>query len=197
VKPSRILAFLLPVLFVGQGWTQTDMAPGIAEATLLSAEQRGVQRAQIISQRAEQAAKLQAQESVCRQSFWVNDCLRDAQASHRAVVSRLDQQVHALDEVERRQRAAAVLERTQARQEQSERPTVSQPRGSGLPAEQTTALKQRKARESAQQRMIKQQKKQELLSQRAQRREQAAQAARANLLRRQSDKAESSQESLR
>lgn len=197
MKSIRHLWLLCLVLATGLCQAQT--ASDLSDASMLSAEQRRVQRDRIAAQRAEQEANLQAQESGCRQSFWVNGCLKDAQAAHRAVISRLDQQEHALGEVERRQRADLVNERTQARQEQVQR-SGAQPSRARVLAKQAPALSQQKAQASAQQRMIKQQKKEEQASQRAQRREkaaQAAQAARADRLRRQPDDAASPQEQPR
>lgn len=90
-------------------------------------------KARINQARAQADAKLAAQEAECQQRFAVTDCVLAAREQHRAVVGPLRRDLLALDERERKQRAAERLERLRDKAE-SARNAASAPVGSAAPS---------------------------------------------------------------
>lgn len=71
------------------------------------------ERGRIEQERRQQEARFAAEEAACYQRFAVNDCLREVRVRRRAVFEDLRRQDIALNDAERRRRAAEQLRRTE------------------------------------------------------------------------------------
>lgn len=94
------------------------LAAGAAGVPSPEADRDEVERARISQQRSLLRDELQAQEAACRDRFRVQHCLDEARTRHRQAQADLDRQVMLLDEAQRKQRAAARLERIQTKSSQ-------------------------------------------------------------------------------
>lgn len=107
-----LLACSLGLLLV-QAQAQTGTDPGSAGGQVAWAEPAGSELQRIERERARvHAAWLDAQKA-CRQGFWVNDCLKEAQARHRQALAQLRRQQVQIEQALSQQRSQAALERVQ------------------------------------------------------------------------------------
>lgn len=100
------------------------------------------ERARIDAERRAADARFTAQERACRARFAVNDCTAEARARHRVAVGALRRQEIALNDMERRRKAAEKL------RELEERRSPEAVRQEAR--ERTEAVRERKAREARQ-----------------------------------------------
>jgi hypothetical protein len=126
----------------------------------------GSERRRIARERAEASARFEARRHECHQRFAVTSCVDEARAEHRRTLISLRRQEAALDEAQRRQRAAdrlaAIEEKQRAERERASAPAaqrseptvrVSPPRkarGAAAPASAPASAPDRSAEEARQ-----------------------------------------------
>ena len=104
--------------------------PAAAQAPSSDAQER----ARIDAERARAESEFAVREQACYAKFAVNDCIEAARQARRSVLSDLRRQEVALNDAERRRRAADRVRETEARQ--AAQPVPGQARGQArLPAE--------------------------------------------------------------
>ena len=99
----------------------------VVAAAAGAADDAAAERARIARERSTVEARAKAAEAACASQFAVSACLRQARAERRTALRSLDRQGAALDEAQRKQRAAERLARIRERQEAADRREVSPP----------------------------------------------------------------------
>jgi colicin import membrane protein len=102
---------------------------GTSAAARDAAEQRA-QRERIKTERAHAEAVFAQRQRECSERFVVTSCIDEARRDRRQAIERLDRREAALNEAERKQRAALRMEAIRAKVAENE---VKRPRKPGLP----------------------------------------------------------------
>jgi hypothetical protein len=166
-----LLACSLGLLLV-QAQAQTGTDPGIAGGQAALAEPAGSQLRRIERERASvHAAWLDAQKA-CRQGFWVNDCLKEAQARNRQSLVQLKRQQVQIEQALAQQRSQTALERVHDKlQTQNQRSD-----GASIEPAQSSAAQAAEREAQARERVLRQQQRTEAAQLRQQQRERQAAA---------------------
>ena len=157
-------------------------ADPVSAAQAAQADVPSGERERLTRERAALQDKLATREQACRRDFWVNSCLRQAQAEHRQASGEIDKQQTRLEQQARQRRADEVSERVKDRQQEIEqRPTLSDEEAAAAQRARLERVQQTQAQrqEQAHERRLRQEQRQQQAAERLQRREQAAQAAQA------------------
>ena len=102
-KTLRPLLLVLLAAGAGSGWAQTVAADGNVD---LAAE-----RARLKEERSVVDRRAQQEQVACYQKFAVEDCLRESRRQRRTLDDDLKRQEAAINDIDRKRRAAAQLER--------------------------------------------------------------------------------------
>ena len=130
-------------------------------------EQGDVTRQRIAREREALKSTLLQEQQVCRQGFWVNACLNEAQARYRQALQPLQHQQQALEQARRRQIDEQARQRVRDKQEAQERRKVQAAGPSSEPAESAQAQSSEAARQAqARERALKQQQREAAAEQR-------------------------------
>jgi hypothetical protein len=159
-------------LLLVQAQAQTGTDPGSAGGQAVWAEPVGSELQRIERERARVHAVWLDEQKACRQGFWVNDCLKGAQARHRQSLAQLTRQQVQIEQALSQQRSQAALERVQDKlQTQSQRSAVATTEQAQPPMSEA-AEREAQARE----RVLRQQQRTEAAQLRQQQRERQAAA---------------------
>ena len=101
----------------GQALLPTPAAQSPAPS---ASEQADVTRLRIDREREALRSTLLREQQACRQGFWVNACLNEAQARYRQALKPLQQQQQALDQARRQEMGEQARQRVQDKQEAQE-----------------------------------------------------------------------------
>ena len=164
-----LLACSLGLLLV-QAQAQTGTDPGSAGGQAAWAEPAGSELQRIERERARVHAAWLDEQKSCRQGFWVNDCLKEAQARHRQSLAQLRRQQVQIEQTLSQQRSQAALERVQDKlQTQNQRSA-----GASIEPAQPSVAEGAQREVQARERVLRQQQRTEAAQLRQQQRERQA-----------------------
>jgi hypothetical protein len=159
---------LVLLLVQAQAQTGTDSASAGTQAAL--AEPVGSELQRIERERARVHAVWLDEQKACRQGFWVNDCLKDAQARHRLSLAQLKRQQVQIEQALSQQRSQAAFERVQDKlQTQNQRSA-----GASIEPAQSSVAQAAEREAQARERVLRQQQRTEAAQLRQQQRERQA-----------------------